>query len=444
MAKDKITGETKRDPIRALRHRNYRIYFIGLFISFVGTWMQTVAQSWLVYRLSGSAWILGLVGFAGQVPVFLFAPFAGVIADRYNRRRIIIITQTLAMIQALLLAALTLSGRITVELVLALALMNGMINSFDMPTRQSFVAELVGKQDLMNAIALNSSMINSARIIGPAIAGVVVATIGEGLCFLLNGLSYIAVISGLFAIKVKARITMERAGSVLSDLKEGFRFVARTRPIAALLLLVAFVSIAGMPYIVLMPIFADRVLGGGAGALGLLLGGAGVGALGGALLLASRNEVRGLGRIVALSVAVFGTMLMLFSLSINLMLSTLLLVPIGFTLILQMSASNTLLQAMVPDRLRGRVMSFYSMSLMGMAPFGSLLAGAVAASLGAPATVAAGGALCLAAAVLFALKLSSLRRDAVPMLVAHGVLPGEPLEAAATDTGIVAKREAGI
>lgn len=442
MAKETISGETKRDPIRALRHRNYRIYFTGLFISFIGTWMQTVAQSWLVYRLSGSAWMLGLVGFAGQVPVFLFAPFAGVIADRHNRRRIIIITQTLAMAQSLLLAALTLSGRITVGGVLALALVNGVINSFDMPTRQSFVAELVGRQDLMNAIALNSSMINSARIIGPAIAGIVVATLGEGLCFLLNGLSYIAVIAGLFAIKVTAATTAERGGSVLGDLKEGFHFVARTRPIAALLLLVAFVSIAGMPYIVLMPIFADRVLGGGAGALGLLLGGAGVGALGGALSLASRDRVRGLGRVVAISVAVFGTMLMLFSLSRSLALSTILLVPIGFTLILQMSASNTLLQAMVPDRLRGRTMSFYSMSLMGMAPFGSLLAGAVAASLGAPATVAGGGALCLAAAVLFSLKLPGLRRDALPMLVAHGLLQGEPLEPAATDPRAVDKSEA--
>jgi MFS family permease len=423
------TGRRVRDIVRALRHRNYRIYFFAMFVSFIGTWMQSVAQSWLIYRLSGSAWLLGLVGFVGQVPIFLLAPLGGVMADRHSRHRIVTLTQTLAMIQALLLAGLTLSGVVTVGTVLALALMLGVVNAFDLPTRQSMVAEMVPRQDLMNAIALNSSMINSARIVGPAIAGLIVAWLGEGLCFLLNGLSYVAVIAGLFVIRTTAARARQPEGSAISALKEGFDYVRKTGPVRALLFLVAFVSIFGLSYIVLMPIFADRVLGGGALAFGLMLGAAGVGALAGALTLAGRREVRGLGRVVALSVAALGGTLILFSISRNLIISALLLVPVGFTLMMQMAASNTLLQVMVPDRLRGRVMSFYSMSLMGMTPFGSLLAGAVAARIGAPATVGIGGLLCVAAASLFGAQVPRLRREAVPVLVAQTALAGEPVEA---------------
>ncbi|HSE98495.1 MAG TPA: MFS transporter [Blastocatellia bacterium] len=396
-----------RETVRALRHRNYRIYFVALLVSFIGTWMQSMAQSWLVYRLTGSAWLLGLVAFVGQVPVFLLAPAGGVLADRRSRYRIILATQMLAMAQALSLAWLTLSGRITVSAIISLALMLGVVNAFDLPARQAFLSELVSRQDLMNAIALNSSLINGARIAGPAIAGVIVAWLGEGLCFLLNGLSFLAVIAGLLAMRIDRKQSAPPNGSALSALKEGFDFVRGTRPVRALLLIVAFVSIFGLSYIVLMPVFADSVLDSGPRGLGILLGAAGIGALGGALTLAARREVRGLGRVVTASVAALGVTLVLFSLSRNLILSTLLLVPIGFTLMLQMAACNTLLQSMIDDRLRGRVMSFYSMSLMGMAPFGSLLAGGVAARLGAPMTVAAGGILCILAA---ALSMSSLGR----------------------------------
>jgi MFS family permease len=394
--------------IRALRHRNYRIYFFALLVSFIGTWMQSVAQSWLIYRLTGSAWLLGLVAFTGQAPVFLLAPFGGVLADRHSRYRIILSTQALAMAQALALAWLTLSGRVTVSDVIALALALGVVNAFDLPARQAFLSELVSREDLMNAIALNSTIINGARIVGPAVAGVIVAWLGEGPCFLLNGLSFVAVIAGLLAIRLDRRQAARPDGSALSALKEGFDFVRSTRPVRALLLLLAFVSMFGLSYIVLMPIFADGVLSGGPRALGLLLGAAGIGATGGAFTLAARREVHGLGRVVVASVAALGALLVLFSLSRNLVLSIVLLVPIGFTLMLQMAASNTLLQSMVDDRLRGRVMSFYSMSLMGMSPFGSLLAGAVAARIGAPATVGAGGALCILISLASLASLASL------------------------------------
>jgi MFS family permease len=400
-----------------------------MLVSFTGTWMQSVAQSWLVYRMTGSPWLLGLVGFASQAPVFLLAPLGGVLADRRNRLPIIILTQTLAMVQALILAALTLSNRVTVASIVVLALTLGAINSFDLPARQSFMIELVGKEDLMNAISLNSSMIQGSRVAGPAIAGLLVGWLGEGPCFLINGLSYVAVIAGLLTIRVRRDGQMQVEGSAFANLREGFDYVRRTRPVRALLVLVAFVSIFGLPYTVLMPIFASDVLGGGPRALGLLLGATGVGALAGALTLAARKSVQGLGRVVALSVAVFGFLLILFSLSRSLALSTVLLFPIGFSVLIQMSASNTLVQMIVPDQMRGRLMSFYAMSLMGMTPFGSLLAGAVTVRIGASRAVALGGALCLIAALVFWLRLPSLRHEALPILIAHGVLPGEPSEA---------------
>jgi MFS family permease len=379
-----------------------------MLVSFSGTWMQTVAQSWLVYRLTGSAWLLGLVGFASQAPVFLFTPVGGVMADRRSRHRIVILTQAASMAQAFVLASLTISEHINVNGILGLALVLGIINAFDLPARQSFLVELVGKRDLMNAISLNSTMVNGARIVGPAVAGLIVAWLGEGLCFLINGLSYLVVIVGLLAIRVSNGQRARPDGSALSSLIEGFDYVRRNRAVRAVLLLVALVSVCGLPYIVLMPIFADDVVGGGPRALGILLGAAGAGALGGGLLLATRSSARGLARLVALSVAAFGVMIVIFSFSTNLIISTALLVPAGFTLMVQMSGSNTLLQTIVPDRMRGRAMSFYAMSLMGMAPFGSLLAGAVATRIGAPHTVAAGGILCVAGALLFRFFLPSL------------------------------------
>ncbi|HWN99369.1 MAG TPA: MFS transporter [Blastocatellia bacterium] len=418
-----------REAVRALRHRNYRVYYFGMLVSFTGTWMQSVAQSWLVYRMTGSPWLLGLVGFASQAPVFLLAPLGGVLADRHSRLRIIILTQTLAMVQALILAALTLSNRVTVASIVVLALTLGAINSFDLPARQSFMIELVGREDLMNAISLNSSMIQGSRVAGPAVAGLLVGWLGEGPCFLINGLSYVAVIAGLLTIRVGGDGQRQAEGSALANLRDGFNYVRRTRTVRALLLLVAFVSIFGLPYTVLMPIFASDVLGGGPRALGLLLCATGVGALAGALTLAARKSVQGLGRVVAFSAASFGFLLMLFSLSHDLALSAVLLFPIGFCVLVQMSASNTLVQMIVPDQMRGRLMSFYAMSLMGMAPFGSLLAGAITVRAGAPRTVAFGGALCLIAAIVFWFRLPSLRHEALPHLIAHRTLPIEPSEA---------------
>lgn len=423
MAEEKVRGQRVREAARALRHRNYRLYFFGMLISFTGTWMQSVAQGWLIYRLTGSAWLLGLAGFASQVPVFLLAPLGGVMADRHSRHRIIIITQIVAMLQAFALAVMTMDGVITVNAVFALAVLLGIVNAFDLPARQSFMAELVDREDLMNAIALNSSMIQGSRVVGPALAGLLVGWLGEGPCFLINGISYFAVLAGLFAIRVSRERTDVSDETALSHLREGFDYVRHTRPVRALLLLVAFVSIFGLPYIVLMPIFASEVLSGGPRALGVLLGAGGTGALAGALTLAARRRVQGLGRVVTFSVAVLGSSLILFALSRNLIVSTVLLVPVGFSLLLQMAASNTLVQTMVADRMRGRLMSFYAMSLMGMAPFGSLLAGAVASRFGAPVTVAAGGALCLGASLLFWSKLPQLGREAAPILVAQGQWP---------------------
>src|SRR5437762_1796494 len=364
--------------LRALRHRNFQLFFSGQLISLIGTWMQSVAQSWLVYRLTGSSLLLGSVGFAGQIPVFLVAPLGGIVADRQNRHRVVIATQVASMLLAFALAALTLTGTVKVWHIFVLAAQLGVVNAFDVPARQSFLVDMVGKEDLMNAIALNSSMFNGARIIGPAIAGILVAKIGEGWCFFVNGVSYIAVIIGLLMMRIQCTRRMPSAASPLADIIEGFRFVSRTAPIRALLLLLGLVSLVGMPYTVLMPVFADRILHGGARGLGILMGATGVGALLGALTLAMRSGVSGLGRWVAFSCAGFGVSLFLFSWSRHFWLSVALLLPVGFSMMLEMSSSNTLIQAMVPDHLRGRVISVYSMMFMGMAPFGALLGGALA------------------------------------------------------------------
>ncbi|HEV3253885.1 MAG TPA: MFS transporter [Candidatus Acidoferrales bacterium] len=413
--------------LRALRHRNFQLFFSGQLISLIGTWMQTVAQSWLVYRLTGSSLLLGTVGFASQVPIFLLAPAGGVVADRYNRRRVVIATQAASMILALILAVLTLSKRVTVWEIVILAASLGVVNAFDIPTRQAFLMDMVGREDLMNAIALNSSMFNGARIIGPAVAGILVASIGEGWCFFLNGVSYVAVIAGLLLMKLKRAVAAPASdASHLEYIAEGFRFVRRTNPIWALLLLIALVSLVASPYSVLMPIFADRILHGGARGLGILMGATGVGALLGALTLAMRTGLRGLGRWVAISCACFGASLILFSGSRWFWVSVLLLVPVGYSMMLQMSASNTLIQAMSPDRLRGRVMSVYSMMFMGMAPLGALFAGALADRIGAPLTVALGGVGCMCGAAVFRRRLPKLRVEVRQLIIAQGMAGGEP------------------
>src|SRR4029077_3544487 len=392
-----------------LRHRNFQLFFSGQMISLIGTWMQTIAQSWLVYRLTGSSLLLGVVGFAGQIPVFLLAPVGGMAADRWNRHRVVIGTQLSSMILAFILAALTLLHIVRVWEICVLAALLGAVNAFDIPARQSFLIDMVGREDLMNAIALNSSMFNGARVIGPAIAGLLVAWIGEGWCFFANAVSYVAVIAGLLMMKLGPFRQMITEASPFEHIAEGFRFVQRTKPILALILLIGLVSLVAVPYSVLMPIFADRILHGGARGLGILMGATGVGALLGALTLAMRTGLRGLGRWVAISCACFGASLILFSASRWFWVSVLLLVPVGYSMMLQMTSSNTLIQAMSPDRLRGRVMSVYSMMFMGMAPLGALFAGALADRIGAPLTVGLGGVGCMCGAAVFRRRLPKLR-----------------------------------
>jgi MFS family permease len=424
---EKAPESNWRDTFRALRHRNYQLFFSGQLISLIGTWMDQVAESWLVYRLTGSALLLGTVAFASQIPVFLLAPIGGALADRIDRRRILIVTQSSMMLLTFVLAWLTLSHRVQIWHIVALAALTGVVNAVDLPARQSFVVDMVARADLVNAIALNSSMFNGARVIGPAVAGIVVAAIGEGWCFFANGISFLAVIAGLWMMKME-RPRMSIEGSPLENIIEGFRFVSRTKPVRALMLLLALVSFTAMPYAVLMPLFADKILHGGPKALGLLMGFSGIGALCGALLLATRKTVHGLGTWVAAACAGLGVVLCLFSFSRHLWLSAALLVPVGFCAMIQMASSNTLIQSMVPDRLRGRVMAFYAMTFMGMAPFGSLLAGSLAHNLGATWTVFIGGVAATVGAVIFWTRLPALRPTAREMIVAQQMSGGTPAQ----------------
>jgi MFS family permease len=413
--------------MRALHHRNFQLFFSGQLISLTGTWMQTVAQSWLVYRLTGSSLLLGSVGFASQIPIFLVAPVGGTVADRMNRQKVVIATQVASMILAFILAALTLTHTVKVWHIFVLAALLGVVNAFDIPGRQSFLVDMVGRDDLMNAIALNSSMFNGARVVGPAIAGILVARIGEGWCFFVNGISYIAVIIGLLLMSVHCPRRSE-SESPLHDIIEGFRWVEHTGPIRSLLLLLGLVSLVGMPYTVLMPIFADRILHGGARGLGILMGFTGIGALLGALTLALRTGIRGLGKLVSICCAGFGISLIAFSFAKIFWLSAALLIPVGFFIMLQMACSNTLVQSMVPDALRGRVMAVYSMMFMGMAPFGALLGGAVADRLGAPISVAMGGAASILGAIWFGRQLPIFRGEARQLIIAQAMAGGEPAE----------------
>jgi MFS family permease len=419
--------------LRALRHRNFQLFFGGQLISLIGTWMQTVAESWLVYRLTGSSLLLGSVAFAAQIPVFLMAPIGGTVADRFNRHRIIITTQTLSMVLALTYAGLTIGGFINssrIWPIFVLASLLGIVNAFDIPARQAFIVEMVGREDLMNAIALNSSMFNGARVIGPAVAGIIVAKIGEGWCFFGNGLSYIAVIVGLLLMRVNVTRHVSNA-SPLENILEGFRYVRGTRPVRALLLMLGVVSLVAMPYVVLMPVFAKQILHGGARELGILMGATGVGALLGALTLASRTGLKGISIWINAASAGFGLSLILFCgvsyfLPQHFWLATATLVPVGFAIMVQMAASNTLIQSMVPDRLRGRVMSVYSMMFMGMAPFGAFFAGALANHLGAPLTVVIGAIGCIFASSLFGMRLPQFRVEARQLVLAQQETGGCP------------------
>jgi MFS family permease len=397
------------NTLRALRHRNFQLFFTGQLISLVGTWMQSVAQSWLVYRLTGSPALLGLASFSGQIPIFVLSPIAGYTADRLSRHRVVIATQSASMVLALILAGLTLTNRIRIWELFVLAALLGVVNAFDIPARQSFLVEMVGRSDLMNAIALNSSMFNGARIIGPAIAGILVARIGEGWCFFANGISYIAVIGGLLMMKVTPFRPAPASMSAWGTIREGFHYVGRTIPIRAIVQLIAIVSFAGMPYTVLMPIFADRILHAGAQGLGVLMGATGLGALGGALLLASRTGLKGFTQWIPAAAAAFALSLAGFAVSSQMWLSCVMLFLTGFAVMLQVGASNTLIQSMVPDHLRGRAMSVYAMMYMGIGPFGAMVAGFSADTFGARFTLFAGAVICLIASAVFAFELPSIR-----------------------------------
>jgi MFS family permease len=416
---------------RALRHRNFRLFFGGQSISLIGTWMTRIATAWLVYRLTHSALLLGTVSFAGQIPTFLVAPFAGVWVDRLDRRQVLIWTQALSMLQSLGLAALTFSGRITVPWIVGLSVMQGLINAFDMPGRQAFMVQMVeDRADLSNAIAINSSMVNMARLVGPSLAGMVIAVSSEAWCFLIDGVSYLAVIASLVAMHIEVAAVRRKAASTFAELKEGWSYVSGFLAIRTILLLFAIISLMGMPFVVLMPIFAAKVLHGGPHTLGFLMGAMGVGALISALSLAARKSVRGLIRMIPIAAAVFGLGLIGFGLSHTFYLSMLGVLVAGMGMMQGMAASNTIIQTLVSEDKRGRVMGYYTMAFVGMAPFGSLLAGSMASAVGAPLTVIINGGAVLLAAAWFATQFPAVRRTVRPIYLEMGIIPAPPEEMA--------------
>jgi MFS family permease len=419
-----LTGRSTNDIFRSLKYRNYRLFFGGQSISLIGTWMQRVAMSWLVYRLSNSALVLGVVAFAGQIPGFLLTPFGGVAADRYNRHKLLIITQILSLIQAAILSLLVLTDNVAIWHLVFLNIFLGTINAFDMPVRQAFVVEMIGKrEDLGNAIALDSSMVNTARLLGPSIAGILIAAVGEGMCFLLNAISYLAVIASLFLMKITKVKTKSSLTTAWEQLKSGFAYAFGFAPIKYIIALLALVSLTGMSYIVLMPIFARDILHGGPRTMGFLMGASGIGALAGVVYLAGRKSVLGLEKIIAIASGLFGIGLICFSLSASIWTSMFFMLLAGLGMMVQMASCNTILQTMVDDDVRGRVMSFYAMAFMGATPFGSLLAGSLAHRIGAANTLLINGAFCVLGSVLFAMKIPSLRKMVHPVYARKGIIP---------------------
>ncbi len=409
---------------RALRHRNFKLFFFGQSISVIGNWMTKLATTWLVYRMTHSALLLGVVSFAGQIVSFALGPFAGVWVERLDRRKLLLWTQAAAAVQSLALAALTLAHVITLGEIVALSSFQGLINAFDMPARQSFLVQMVDdRNDLSNAIAINSSMANGARLIGPAIAGLVIAAAGEGWCFLIDGLSYFAVIASLALMRIKPLDIRRHASSMLAQMREGWDYVRTFRPIRSILLLFALISLMGYSYAVLLPVFAGRVLHGGATTLGWLTGASGIGALVSALSLAIRKSVVGLTRMLQVAAAMLGSALILFGVSHTLWLSLLLMVFVGFGLLQCASASNTIIQSLVPEDKRARAMSYYTMAFFGAAPFGSLLAGTLAHRIGAPHTVIVTGTFCLAGSVWFTFEAPKVRAVIQPIYQKMGLLP---------------------
>ena len=409
---------------RALAHRNYRLFFYGQGLSLIGTWITRVATSWLVYRLTGSALLLGVVNFAGQIPNFLLSPLAGVMADRWNLRRVLVVTQVLSMLQSFALATLALMHVITVPQIMVLSVLQGIVNAFDTPARQAFAVQMVeGSKDLPNAIAINSMMFNAARLVGPMVAGLIIAAAGEALCFLVDGASYLAVIASLLAMHVAPIPQRHEPTALWRGLREGFSYAMGFEPIRVILILVATASLTGMPYVVLLPVFARDILHGGAHTYGFLASASGLGALCGALYLASRRSVRGLGRVIGFAGVLFGASLAVLSFCHTLWLSLLALFVAGFGMMAQNASANTILQTIVHDDKRGRVMSFYTVAVLGVAPFGSLLAGSAAARVGAPYTILGGGLACIAASVFFIHRLPVLRQLLRPIYEQKGIIP---------------------
>jgi len=394
---------------RALRHRNFRLFISGQIVSLVGTWMQNVAQSWLVYRLTHSELLLGTAWFCSQIAVFALGPLGGIAADRFPRQKVVIVTQTLSMLQAFALAALTLSGRVQVWHVLVLAGTLGMINAFDMPGRQALVIQMTSKEDLINAISLNSAVFNSARVVGPAVAGVLLAVVGEGTCFLINGISFLAVIACLTAMRIPPAAPHAHP-PVWQHLVDGFRYAGHHSAVRRVLALMGCATLAGMPGLVLMPFFADDIFHRGSRGLGILMGAMGIGAVFGTLTLARRTRLSGLGRLMVISGLTTGVCYLSFAYSPSFYLSLAIMPVIGYSVMRQMASANTTIQTLIPDEYRGRIMALYSMTVVGLGPFGSLAAGALAGRFGARATLAGGGALALAAALVFAWYL---RRDPI-------------------------------
>jgi len=408
---------------RALRHRNYRLFFGGQSISLIGTWITRIATSWLVYRLTGSELLLGIVGFCSQIPMLVLSPFAGVLVDRWDRHRILVITQILSALQSAALAVLALMNVITVAEVIVLQVLQGVINSFDTPARQSFVVEMVeDRADLPNAIALNSSMINASRIIGPSVGGVLIATMGEGWCFGADAISYIAVIASLLAMRRTPVTKAVIDTKMLEELRTGWTYVSRFAPVRALLLIVALAGVAGMPYATLMPVIASKVLHGGAHTLGILMTASGFGALAGTLYLASRRTVLGLGKVIVAASIGLSLGLIAFSFSRALWLSIVILPVVGAGMMVQAASANTILQTVVDERLRGRVMAFYSLAIMGMQPIGSLLSGVIAERIGAPMTIFYGALLCLAGALWLAVRRPMLAAHIRPIYIERGII----------------------
>lgn len=413
---------------RALQNRSYRLYFFGQAISLTGTWMQSLALSWLAYRLTQSQFLLGLSAFAGQIPGLIVTPLGGALADQINRHKLLIWTQVLFMIQALLLAILTLSGTIEYSHIIVLALFMGVVNAVDMPTRQAFLIEMVDNpKHLANAIALNSSVMNLARLLGPALAGAMIAWLGEGLCFLINGVSYIAVIIALAQMKIKARPLAAHRAPLLSHLREGARYAFGFAPIRALILYMASVSFFGIPFMVILPVFAKDVLGGDATTLGQLMGASGIGALVGALMLARRKKIVGLGTWIIVSSLLFAFSLMALSWTRELPLCLLVIAIGGLGMMIQLGAANTVLQTLVDEDKRGRVMGLYTMAFLGLSPFGSLLIGAVSERIGAPLTIFFSGLSSLLAALVFFSQFPKLKKVAMPVMLAKGIIEDVPL-----------------